>query len=86
MTLKEVAKEECETKDELLTGIIRVCICLGDVCVGRYHSVNGRHDHLEEGDEFWVIFRTNVESSNFSETFQGEVAEVRCFEKLSERD
>jgi hypothetical protein len=83
MILEEVAKEQRETKNKFLTSIVRVCVGLGDVGVGRYHPVNGCHDHLEQRNKFRIIFRTDIEGCDFREAFQSDIAEVRGFQELS---
>ncbi len=63
-----------------------MCVRLGNVRVGRYHPVDGCHDHLKQGDELRVVLGANIESSNFRKAFQSEVAEVGSLEELSEGD
>ena len=86
MILEEVAKEQRETENELLSGIVRVCVGLGNVRVGGHHPVDGCHDHLEQGDIFRIIFRANTEGCDFCEAFQSDIAEFGGLEELSKGD
>lgn len=79
---EEVGEEESEVEYEFLIRVGRRFVNSGDVGGGRDHGVDLGHDHVEEDDEFLVVFGTDRETSDFRETFEGNVSEFGNVEEL----
>jgi hypothetical protein len=77
-----VGKEKREVTNELLVVVVRGSVGCRHVCTWRYHPVDTRHDNVEEGDEFPIVFRPNCQSCNLAQTLQCDITEIRYFQEL----
>jgi hypothetical protein len=66
--MEVVGEEKGEIADELLVVVVGSSVGGGHICTWRYHSVDTRHDDVEEGDEFPIVFRTDCQSCNLAQT------------------
>ena len=51
----------------------------------RDHLVDRGHDHLEEDNELGVVLWSDAKPTNFGETLEGDVSELRNLEELVRR-
>ena len=82
MIRQEVRQEESNVENKFSSRVTCVGVGSRNVCAGRNHAVDRRHDHSKENDEFRVVFGTNIKGSNLCQTFECNVTEDWGFQEL----
>jgi hypothetical protein len=68
VVVEVVGKEKGEVADKLLVVVVRGSIGGSHICTWWYHSIDTRHDDVEEGDEFPIVFWSYRQSCNLAQT------------------